>query len=310
MPMILLLASLPHAFATPGPWLLSPRDASVYVGTEFQRFGTLAGDGGSFSDDKQAVDSGITTVGAQAYLSYGLVPRVQVALDVPWYYVQANRTDGPVCTTFGLDACSSTKGLGLVDLTVQGLILDEFYGAPLSLAAGAELRQGEHTAKTRARITNLGEGTTDVGGYLAVGRTGGLGASGNWSGYLGAGGLYRFPNVESGDGKPIPGSELTGTAEVLFGIGRVVSIGGTTAFLWRPSGVDVSGVDLADPDRFASLRVTNVRPGLKLLLRSSENVVFSTSVLGTAYANNNPSDTVTISAGVSAYLPGRRPEGS
>lgn len=304
----LLSLLLPRAAAAAGPWVLSPKDTSIYLGTELQRFGTLATEEGSFSDNTQKVDSGITTMGAQAYVSYGLVPRVQLSLGVPWYYVQANRVDGPVCTTFGLNACTSTKGLGIVDLTAQVLIVDEFYGAPLSLAAGAEFRQGEHTAKTRARITNLGEGTSDVGGYLSLGRTGGLGKAGNWSGYAAFGGLYRFPNTESADGDPVPGSELNSTAEVLFGLNRIVTVGGTAAMLWRPWGVDVSGVDLADPDRFSSLRVFNLRPGVKLLVRSSDNVVFSASALGTLYAKNNPSDAVTISAGVSAYLPGRHPE--
>ena len=304
----LLALSLPNARAASGPWVLSPKDTSIYAGTEFQRFGKLATETGSFSDDKVPVDSGITTLGVQGYVSYGLVQRVQLGLSVPWYFVQANRDDGPVCTTFGLHACTPTKGLGIVDLTAQGLLLDEFYGAPLSLAAGAEFRQGEHTAKTRSRITNLGEGTSDVGGYLSVGRTGGLGKTGNWSGYVALGGLYRFPNTENADGDPVPGSEFNGTAEVLFGLNRIVTLGGTADLLWRPWGVDVTGVDLSDPDRFGSLRVFNLRPGLKLLLRSSDNVVFSASALGTLYARNNPADAVTISAGVSVYLPGRHPE--
>ena len=86
---------------------------------------------------------------------------------------------------------------------------------------------------------------------------------------------------------------------------RAVSVGGTVSAFWRPFGVNISEVDLADIDRFSSLRVLSLRPGLKLMLRSSENVVFSASVLGTLYAENNPSDLLGVSAGMSVYLPGR-----
>jgi hypothetical protein len=297
-------AAIGPAQAASGPWVLSPRDASVYAGTEFQRIGHLALDNGSFTDEPVTVDSGISKFAVQGYVSYGIIPRVQIALSVPFQDVHANRTDGPVCTSFGLQACSRTTGFGLVDLRVQGLILDEFYGAPVSLAVGAELRQGAHTATERARITNLGEGTTDTGGYLSLGRTGPVGETGTWSGYVELGGVYRFPNILT-DGAPTPGSEFTGDAEVLIGLSRAVSVGGTVAAFWRPFGVDISEVDLADIDRFSSLRVLSLRPGLKLMLRSSENVVFSASVLGTLYAENNPSDLLGVSAGMSVYLPGR-----
>ena len=298
------LARFGDVQAASGPWVLSPRDASIYAGTEFQRIGHLALDNGSFADEPITVDSGISKFAVQGYVSYGIIPRVQIALSVPFQDVHANRTDGPVCTSFGLQACSRTTGFGLVDLRVQGLILDEFYGAPVSLAVGAELRQGAHTATERARITNLGEGTTDTGGYLSLGRTGPVGEAGTWSGYVEMGGVYRFPNVLT-DGAPTPGSEFTGDAEVLIGFSRAVSVGGTVSAFWRPFGVNISEVDLADIDRFSSLRVLSLRPGLKLMLRSSENVVFSASVLGTLYAENNPSDLLGVSAGMSVYLPGR-----
>ncbi len=298
----LLSAILPGAHAASGPWVLSPKDASVFLGTEYQEFGTLATESGSGGSDSKTVDSGISTMGVQAYGSYGIVKRVQVSLDVPWYYVTANRTDGPVCTTFGLDACKTTKGIGIVDLRLQGLALDEFYGAPISLAAGGEFRQGQHTAPSRARITNIGEGTSDIGGYLTVGRTGALLKTGNWSGYLELSGLYRFPKTTI-DSRPIPGSEFTATTEVLLGLNKAFTIGGVVGAFDRPEGVDVSGVDLSDTDRFASLRVFNLRGGVKFLLRSSDNVVFTADALGTLYAVNNPSDTITLDAGVSVFLP-------
>ena len=53
------------------------------------------------------------------------------------------------------------------------LALDELYGPPLSLAVGGELRVGTFTAPERAQLTNLGEGTTDLGAFLSAGRSGG-----------------------------------------------------------------------------------------------------------------------------------------
>lgn len=296
--MFLTLCTL--AAAGTGPWTLPEGDLSVYAGAEYQRISRLANSLGSGSEQVIDVDEGLEKSGATVVLSYGLRDRIEVELQAPYTVVSANRTDGPLCSTLGLAACKTTQGLGIVTARVKGLVADELLGAPLSLAVAAELRLGQATAATRARVTNLGEGTTDLGGMVEAGRSGGLGA-GYWSSYLEVGGRYRFPNTDTG-GQPVPGSELHAELEWLGGAQAWWALGPAASLLWRPAGVDIEALDAGDPDRFASLRVFNLRAGGKLILRSSARTSLALAAFGTAYARNNPADQVLVTAGISGQI--------
>lgn len=294
--MLLPLLFASSAFAGSGPWTVSAGDLNAYVGANYQRFAKLAPSTGSYGGGLIDVDEGVENAGAQLILGFGLRERLDAEVDLPWQDAQANRTDGAVCTSFGLEACDTTKGIGVVTLRGKGQLLDELTGAPLSLSVGPELRFGQLTAPTRARITNLGEGTTDVGLTVAAGRAGALGNA-YASGYVSFGARYRFPNVDD-----VPGSEVYGDGEFLVG-GTWWTVGPTVLFLDRPEGVDVETIDLADVDRFGALHVVNVRAGGKVILRADRAVSFALSAYGTVYAVNNPSDTLLLSAGVSVQAP-------
>jgi hypothetical protein len=138
---------------------------------------------------------------------------------------------------------------------------------------------------------------------MAVGRSGGLG-NGYWSGFLEAGGRYRFPNTDAG-GKPVPGSEFHGDLEWLGGLATWYAVGPAVTVLWRPEGVDFEQFDPSDPDRFATLRVLNVRAGGKLIFRSSARTSLVVAAFGTLYAENNPADATLVTAGLAGQLPTR-----
>ncbi|MFN7145900.1 MAG: hypothetical protein ACK4YP_19140 [Myxococcota bacterium] len=300
-----MLASLvAAAFAGTGPWTLPEADLSVYAGAEYQRIGRLATSTGSWSDDVLDVDEGIEKMGGQIILGYGVRDHVDIEIGVPYYVVTANRTDGPLCSAIGLRGCDTTTGLGVVTTRVKGLFIDELVGAPLSVAGGAELRLGQATDATRARVTNLGEGTADVGGFLTAGRSGGLGG-GYWSSYAEIAGRYRFPNTDAG-GTPVPGAELSADLEWLGGLHPAWAVGPAVNLLWRPTGIDIEDIDYTDPDRFARLRVLNIRAGGKLIVRSSQRTSIALAAFGTPYAMNNPADQVIVTAGISGQLTTRR----
>jgi hypothetical protein len=308
--MLLALSLAAHpAFAGSGPWTLPEGDVAVYAGAEFERIGHLAASGGSFDPDAiVAVDSGLEKASGQLILGYGVHERVDVELQLPYTYAAVNREDGAVCTTvlslYDQHGCDTTHGLGIVTARAKGLLVDELTGAPLSLGLGTELRFGQTTNATRSRVTNLGEGTNDVGGFVDVGRSGGLG-QGYWSGFVEVGGRYRFPNTESKTGAPVPGSEFHADAEWLGGLRTWWAVGPAVSFFWRPEGVDFEAIDPTDVDRFATLRVMNVRAGGKLIVRSSERTSLALAAFGTAFAMNNPSDQVIVTAGLSGQLPSR-----
>jgi hypothetical protein len=178
--------------------------------------------------------------------------------------------------------------------------VDEFVGAPLSLAIGADLRYGLFTSDTRQRVTNLGEGTFDAGPFVTVGRTGGLG-SGYWSGWISADGRYRVPNTRTypqlTGTTSVPGSEFGASAELILSPRGRFGIGPNLGALWRPFGLDFYEVDLTDPDRFGALRVANVRVGGTAVVRG-KSVVLAGSVLQTIYGFNNPTDTFIVNLGL------------
>lgn len=299
--MLLPLVSL--AAASGGAFVVGPATTSLYAGVDAERITRLRG--GSSAGDPQVsdVDQGLSKLTAKAILSYGLAPRTELELTLPWGYNHANRTDGPLCTALG-DGCKTTSGIGVVEAKAKFLVLDELTGAPLSVAAGVETRFGQLTWATRDRITNLGEGTSDVGSMLAVGRSGGLGQGGYWAANMSAAARYRFPNTDAG-GVAVPGWETDGNAEVLLTPTGRWSIGPDVAWFFRPDGIDIETADPTDPDWLASLRVSKVAVGGSVHLRAREGVVFSGGVLRNVWSVNNPADALLVSVGLQVNRLGR-----
>lgn len=288
------------AQAGSGPWVVGDGQATLYLGGEAQRLTKLATTVGG---ERQVADvaDGLSTLGLKAIGTVGLGSRFEVQAVVPWYAASISRTDDPLCAALGLGACRTTRGVGVLEARAKGLLVDEYFGSPLSLAIGGELRAGQLTADTRERITNLGEGTTDLGGFLTVGRTGSIGST-YWSASLEGLGRYRLPNTDNfpqgtGD-RRVPGPELGFVAQVLAGPGTRMSIGPVAYGLFRPWGLDFGEVDLTDVDRFSALAVSNVRVGGTAVIRARADLAATVSVLGTAAARNNPTDAVSVSVGI------------
>jgi len=299
------------AVAGSGPWVVGEGNTSVYVGGESQRLSRLAI---RVDGERQVVDvgEGISSFGLKGIVTVGITPHLEVQGIVPWWRVQANRADAPLCAEIGLGACQTTTTVGVLELRAKVQVLDEFFGAPLSLAFGPEVRAGDFTLRTRQRLTNAGEGGLDTGGFVTVGRTGGIGRDGYWSGFLDVVGRYRFPNTRTYPGfqgsQAVPGPELGASTEIVFGNRRVVA-GPVATLLWRTSGLDWDGIDLTDPDRFAALRVFNARVGATVVVRGSRAVSGSLTALRTVASMNNPSDVFSVSAGLQTLIQRRRDDG-
>ncbi len=300
---LLVWLAISPATAGSGPWAISEGDTSVYMGAENQTFDQLALSTGAKSKDVLDVDDGLETTGAKLVVTHGIREHIEVELDIGWFRVQANRPGGALCAALGPNTCNTTKGFAPVGLRGKWQLFDELTGAPLSLSVGGAARLGQWTAPTRARTTNLGEGTTDFGPTLAVGRSGGLG-QGFWSAHLDSAWLYRQSNkVNASPG--IPASEFLVDLEVLGGTRAWWSLGPTVTYWERPKGKDIEDLlaspDLAtDIDRFAMLNARSVRVGGKLLVRSNERTTLVISGWNTVVAVNNPL-VRGLSAGMSFY---------
>lgn len=293
------------ALAGSGPWVVGEGQASIYVGAETQRLTRLAI---TVDGERDVIDvgQGVSALGAKAIATVGLTPHLELQGSVPWWRVQANRPDEALCTDLGLGACRTTSTLGIIELRGKGLLLDELFGAPVSLALGTEVRSGDFTAPTRERITNAGEGNLDTGAFLSVGRTSSLGQEGYWSGYLEILSRYRFPLTRdypsSQGGLRVPGSEFAAVSEIVISPARRVAVGPVGTTLWRPYGLDWGQIDLADPDRLGALRIFNARVGGTLVIRGPSDLTASFTVLQTVAAVNNPTDVLSVSAGLQTTL--------
>lgn len=313
--LMLLLALLLQtpAHAGSGPWVIGEGLGTVYVGLESQRLNRLAI---TVDGDRSVIDvgEGLSTIGVKAIGTLGLTPRIEIQAQVPFWHVQANRPDSQLCTDIGAavgrEACETTTSFGILEFRGKGLLLDEFFGAPFSLAIGPEFRWGELTQSTRERITNVGEGGLDAGGFVSIGRTGAIGDRGYWSGYLELVGRYRFPLRDTfpaslGD-RNVPGSEFGATAEWIVAPRTRIAFGPLVTTLWRPFGVDWGDTDLTDPDRLGALRVFSLRAGGTVAVRGPRNAVATLTVLRTVYAENNPTDVLSVNVGVQTLLTPRR----
>lgn len=304
----LLLPAAAHAGS--GPWVLGDGELSVYVGAETQQFKRLARRLGPGERDVVELDEGFSSIGGKVIASFGLQGRFEGEVGIPVYSVQAHRTDGETCESLGDDTCDPTRGVGVITARGKGTLLDQLYGDPVTWAVGVDLRLGHLTRATRHRLTNLGEGTVDAGGFTSLGYSGGLG-DGYWSGYVELGALYRHPITTSypGPAGPIsvPGAEFTVVSETLFGLSPSVSIGPLFVGYARPAGVDFGEVDLSDPDRFAALRVFSVRTGATMIIRGGAGVTFSANALVTPWAVNTTYNTL-IGFGLSSNRLVRRRE--
>lgn len=105
-----------------------------------------------------------------------------------------------------------------------------------------------------------GVGTTDLGGVLSAGRSGGLGREGLWSAHGELGYRYRFPNAYEGEA-PLPGSELLGGVEALLGPSTTWMVGPVAYALSRPQGFDLEDADLTSAERYVGLSATNMQAG-------------------------------------------------
>jgi hypothetical protein len=219
-----------------GPWTVGTGVASLYVGADGDHFRTLAHptDNGVQRDQ---LGDGLSSLGFRGIFSYGLTPRLQFDLSVPWRAVHVSRQDADICTTLGADACEDTRGTGVIEASMKGVVLDEVSGAPIGLSLSAILRYGGLTANHRDRLTSIGDGTTDSGPKLSIGRSAALGAKGSASAAAEVAWIYRIPNAHTypllqGD-RNVPGSQFEGTLEVLASTNGIVSAGPVPSQLAR-----------------------------------------------------------------------------
>jgi hypothetical protein len=284
------------ARAGDGPWTLNPGDDSLYLGVAWFRYGTFDAGGGT----EQELGEGISAFSAHAVWTAGLADGLEFELVVPWETARVNDPTMAQCVDAG-DFCKTTSGLGDVGAALKLRLLDELYGSPVTIAAAAGARTGEAYAAHRDRLTTLGDGTTDFGAGLSLGRTDVVGARGWYRAGLWGWYWRRMPNTHV-DGAKVPADEVSYTAEATISLHPRFGIGPALQGFQRLGGVDLTETRPAS-DPWGALLAAQVQAGAKFGVYTEDGMSLSVGVLRTIYARNNPTDTTVVSVGLGWFWP-------
>ncbi len=285
------------ARAGSGPWSLSPDDLSLYVGGGYTRWNTIAmGD----PSNRQRVDAPVTRSALTFLGTYGLVHGTEFELGTSAAWAGVNAEADTLCEPSAL--CETSAGFTPVRARLKARLLDELV-APLTVAAGVELRFGDFTAPGRSRLTALGDGQSDFGLFASAGRGGALGSAWSYGTYAEITGRRRLA-LTTVRGIKVPPDEIASEGEFLLYPTPNLSLGPAWDAVHALGGLDLGALPMDHPEVFTSLAVTSVKVGGKLNVRSTDNVTVSLSAFGTAYARNNPTDFFTVSVGVGSFTAG------
>ena len=283
-----------------GPWTLQAREHNVYLGTDYFRYGRFNGALPNVTLDTEIVSAGLTGVWTFG-MAYGLEGEVVARFEG----VRVADPRPALCNEgVPADWCDPTSGLGDVAARLKWQVVDEAYGFPLSWAFSVGTRTGEAYAPKRGRLTTLGDGSTDVGGGVSLGRTGVLGRAGWYRFSTDAYYWYRFPSGQR-NGQKVPSDEVTGEIAMLLAPNPRFGFGPAVAGFTRIGGIDLNPpeADFGDPDFWNSLAATQLKVGGKLGVYSIDNgPTVSVSALWTVYARNNPRDTFALSVGIGQWF--------
>lgn len=281
-----------------GPWTLSSGDHSVYAGGDWSRWTTYAADG----DAGRELEGGVSRSSFLGVWSVGIREGVELELRVPYHTVRVDSLDAPICGV-GPEMCATSKGVGRIGGTAKFRLVDEVFRPPLSVALVVGVETGEHTARYRGRITNLGEGQSDVLAGISAGRTASVGSSGGWyRAHLTL--LYALRAGLEGTGfSALPGDELRGEAAAMVSPAGRIGLGLTVGGYQRLGGKELADISPGEPNAWAELAAAQYRAGAKLMVQGQGQLPSLTMGLARAvFAQNNPSDELFVSFGLGWYF--------
>lgn len=291
-----LLLSAPSAQAGSGPWTLPGGARNLYLGWSQSSFSEL-----QMGDDVaplgQVRGTTFTAIG-----TLGLLEGIEAEVQLPWQQVQQMDRSAALCESSSRprDFCAPSSGIGPFQATLKGRLLDEGALRPMTASVAAAVRSGTPTADLRDRITAVGDGQTDIGALVSVGRTASLREDGWYSASATLAYWYRSPLPSDADEK-VPADQLEYGIKGLVAPIRKLGIGPVISGFHRLGGVEFSDLSPSDPNGFPSLDAAQLKAGGELLVTGDGGVSLSISALRTIRARNNPSDTTVLSLGVGWY---------
>jgi len=291
-----LLASSPTALAGDDPWVIGKGDVAVYAGLGGTSWSSFSDGNGSLSGSDSAIANRVVTTLAQGAAEYGVIPRGSLEARAAGGFSQVTDAQSKSC---GGTACQTQIGATPIDVRFRYRLLNEVMGAPVSVTVGPVLRVGAHTRAARDQLTSMGDGQNDVGVHASVGRMGFVGPM-----LVAAYGAVRYSHrvlTDAVDDVDVPRHELAGLGELSVQTGPRLSLGLAVDALHRPDGVDWGDSVASSEARFAALSITTVKAGAKVGVLLRPGLRLHASVVGTAYARNNPNDAWSAGLGLGWY---------
>lgn len=297
---MLWFLTLSSALAGDGPWTLDADEQNLFFGLDYFQYSAF--DAGS--GDARDLVSPITAMGFTGVWTAGLRRGVEVEVKIPFESARAQDPEACRAAAPVEGWCVTSAGLGDIGGQLKVRVLDELYGRPLTLSLSSGVRTGELYADDRQRLTTLGDGQTDIGGGLSLGRTDVLGA-----------GWYRA-SVDAWYWRRFDVSEVNLDDEIAVSAAGMVAVwpswgmGPAVHSFFRLGGLDVGQADFTAPDVWSTLAARQAQVGFKLgVFGQGRAPTFSLTVLRTVWAQNNPTDTFSVSAGLGWFFQPQQEEG-
>lgn len=266
------------ASAGDDPWIAPAQTTNFFVAASSEQFQDFVATKGKTIPG----DHPIRTVGGKLYIRHGLGGNSDLTLDLP---VASTWSSGP---SQG-EMFAQTTGFGLIQAELRHRWWD-------AVSTRAVLRTGVLHQSSRGRLTNLSEGTTDLGFGLG---TGGVfpGTRRFYTVDMGATYWLRFPLQSGSD---IPADEISWSSNLLVSPSSHMGIGVAVNGQHRLDGQTLGNVTVANPDdQWAALQAQQIKVGGRIMLYSTDqHPALSLTVLRAVWARNNPIDTTLIELGV------------
>lgn len=289
------------AWAGPGPWILEPGEHDVYLGAETGRFRRVGTSGGPIK-----LGTALHTAQLSGVWTVGLAKAVDLQVLVPVEAAWVADPDAGFCVSDRPEAwCAPTSGLGDVAARLQLRLLDERSYRPVTVSLRASARTGAAYAGRRTRFTTLGDGQTDLGAGLAIGRGGSRGD--HWYRVAAAGQYWLRLGVGQIDGRKVPADEIGFGTDLMASPVRWIGLGAAVSGFHRLRGLPLAQADIDGPLNWVSLAATHVRAGPQVALYTESRWTVFSTVQVSVYARNTPSDGVSVTIGVGRSFRRREP---
>ena len=274
----LLFLLMGSANAGDDPWIAPAKTTNFFVAVSGEQFQDFVADKG----ESKPGEYPIRTVGGKLYIRHSLGENSDLTLDLP-FVTSWSSSPNPT------GIYTQTTGIGLIQAELRHRWLE-------AISTRAVVRTGALHQSSRGRLTNLSEGTTDLG--LGLG-TGGV-IPGNRQFYtidLGGSYWFRFP-IQAGD--EIPADEVSWTANILVSPNSNMGIGAAVSGHHRLGGQSLGAVVVNNPaDQWAALEAQQIKVGGRMMLYSTDDhPALCLTVLRAVWSRNNPIDTTLVEFGV------------